>query len=118
TRDFQRRFGLPCRAELAIEDEDIDRQMATAVFRILQETLTNVVRHAGASQVIVRLFEKNATLVLEVTDDGRGVTRAQVEDPRSFGLIGMRERVHPWGGTVAVEGQENQGTRVTVTVPL
>ena len=85
---------------------------------ILQETLTNVIRHAGASQVTVRLFEKNAALVLEVADNGRGVTRAQIEDPRSFGLIGMRERVHPWGGTVAIEGKQNQGTRVSVTVPL
>ncbi|MBN1547031.1 MAG: PAS domain S-box protein [Syntrophaceae bacterium] len=118
TQDFQRRCGLPCRAELSIEDEGIDRQLATAVFRILQETLTNVIRHADASEVTVRLFEKNAALVLEVADNGRGVTRAQIEDPRSFGLIGMRERVHPWGGSVAIEGKENQGTQVTVTVPL
>ncbi len=118
TQDFERRCGLPCRAELSIEDENIDRQLATAVFRILQETLTNVIRHAGATQVTVRLFAKNAALVLEVADNGRGVTRAQIDDPRSFGLIGMRERVHPWGGTVVIEGKENQGTRVTVTVPL
>ena len=118
TQDFERRCGLPCRAELSIEDENIDRQLATAVFRILQETLTNVIRHAAATQVTVRLFAKNAALVLEVADNGRGVTRAQIDDPRSFGLIGMRERVHPWGGTVVIEGKENQGTRVTVTVPL
>ena len=118
TQDFARRFGLPCRAELSIEDEGIDHRQATALFRILQETLTNVVRHAGASEVTVRLFEKSNALVLEVTDNGRGVTPEQIDDPRSYGLIGMRERVHPWGGTVVITGKPNRGTQVTVTVPL
>lgn len=118
TQDFQRRYGLPCRAELAIEDEGIDRQLATAVFRILQETLTNVVRHADASKVTVRLWEQNNNLKLEVADDGRGATPAQTEDPRSFGIIGMRERVHPWGGTVEIAGKPNRGTRVLVSVPI
>jgi len=118
TQDFQRRFGLPCRAELSVEDEGIDRHLATAVFRILQETLTNVVRHAGATEVTVRLSEKKRVLILEVTDNGRGATQAQIEDPRSFGLIGMRERVRPWEGTVLIEGIQNKGTRVVVSVPL
>lgn len=117
TQDFQRRSGLPCRAELSIADEGIDRQLATAIFRILQETLTNVVRHAGASEVAVRLSEQHHKLRLEVADNGRGATQAEIEDPRSFGLIGMRERVHPWGGTVVIEGKENRGTRVIVSVP-
>ena len=118
TQDFQRRFGLPCRADLSVEDEGIDRQLATAVFRILQETLTNVVRHAGASEVTVRLSEQRHKLRLEVADNGRGATQIEIEDPRSFGLIGMRERVHPWGGTVLIEGKPNHGTRVIVSVPL
>jgi PAS domain S-box-containing protein len=118
TQDFQRRFGLPCRADLSIEDEGIDRQLATAIFRILQETLTNVVRHAGASEVAVKLSEQHHKLRLEVADNGRGATQAEIEDPRSFGLIGMRERVHPWGGAVVIEGKPNRGTRVIVSVPL
>ena len=117
TQDFTRRYGLPCQADLTIDDEGIDHRQATALFRILQETLTNVIRHAGASKVTVRLFEKKADLVLEVSDNGRGVTRIQIEDPRSYGLIGMRERVHPWGGSVSIEGKENRGTRVIVTMP-
>jgi PAS domain S-box-containing protein len=117
TQDFQRRFGLPCRADLSIDDEGIDRQLATAIFRILQETLTNVVRHADASEVSVRLSERHNILKLEVTDNGRGATQEQIEDPRSFGLIGMRERVHPWGGAVVIEGKPNRGTRVIVSLP-
>jgi PAS domain S-box-containing protein len=117
TQDFTRRYGLPCQADLTIDDEGIDHQQATALFRILQETLTNVIRHAGATKVMVSLYEKNATLVLEVADNGRGATREQIDDPRSYGLIGMRERVHPWGGSVSIEGKQNRGTRVVVTMP-
>ncbi|NLN59770.1 MAG: PAS domain S-box protein [Deltaproteobacteria bacterium] len=118
TQDFERRSGLPCQADLSIEDEGIDGRVATAVFRILQESLTNVARHAAASRVSVGLYGRNGTLVLEVADDGRGITQKQIDDPRSFGLIGMRERVHPWGGIVTISGKENRGTRVVVTVPL
>ncbi len=118
TQDFQRRFGLACRINLAIaDDEEIEHHLATALFRILQETLTNIIRHAVATEVAVRFCEKNDTLILEITDNGRGITQAQIDDPRSYGLIGMRERVHPWNGTVLIEGKMNRGTRVTVTVP-
>ena len=99
------------------EEMAIGRDRSTALFRILQETLTNVSRHALAKLVEVHLKEEPRELVLEVRDDGRGITNCQIASPKSLGLIGMRERVHPWGGSVEITGIPGRGTTVAVRVP-
>jgi signal transduction histidine kinase len=95
----------------------IDADLATALFRIFQEALTNVARHAQASSVRTCLTQKDGRLELEVKDDGRGITNEQLLDPRSFGLIGMKERVISWRGRIDITGRPNGGTTVRVVVP-
>jgi len=116
-QDFAERAGIKC--ELCLSDANIahDRDLATAVFRILQETLTNVIRHAEATQIRVELDDRPDELVLIVQDNGKGITKGQISDHTSLGLIGMRERARFWGGDVEFRGESGQGTTVTVRIP-
>jgi signal transduction histidine kinase len=116
--DFKNRTGLDCRVEIDPKLPTVSKQLSTALFRIFQETLTNIMRHAEASHVVVRLRAEGRHLVLSVEDDGRGITEAQIEDARSFGLIGIRERLRPFGGAVRISGRPGRGTRVSVTIPI
>ncbi|MCX5820214.1 MAG: PAS domain-containing sensor histidine kinase [Deltaproteobacteria bacterium] len=116
--DFQNRSGIACKATLAADDLELDRDLATALFRIFQETLTNIARHAGATRAEVSLERSEDRIVLTVADNGRGITRKQSEDDRAFGIIGMRERAHLWGGELRIAGSREEGTTVTVAIPL
>jgi len=116
--DFQKRTGIHCEVRIRPEDIALDRNLSTAIFRIFQETLTNVVRHAKARNVSVTLTKKREEFLLEVRDDGKGITEKQISSPKSIGLIGMRERVHFFGGDVKISGRKDKGTVVTVTIPV
>lgn len=116
-RQFQGWTGIPCETTLDMGLK-LDQTQATAVFRICQEAMTNVARHAAATQVKIDLGRHNSALVLEVRDNGRGIGEAQAANPRSVGLTGMRERAHLLGGTLAIYGEAEAGTTVTLTVPL
>lgn len=116
--EFQNRTGIECDVSLSPEETVLNREQSTTMFRIFQETLTNVIRHARATKVEVRLEQRTGSIVLEVTDNGRGITEAEISDPKSFGLVGMRERVDFIGGEVTIVGTPNKGTRITVTLPL
>lgn len=118
TKEFAGRSGIACEADLDAEDIPLDKELATAIFRIFQETLTNIARHANATKVNVRLETKDGRVILEVADNGRGITRKQINDPKSFGIMGMRERALLWGGDVQVTGSRYKGTTVTVSIPL
>ncbi len=117
-KEFSARSGIACEADLEAEDVPLDKEPATAVFRIFQETLTNVARHSNATKVFVRLETKGDKVILEVTDNGRGITQKQINDPKSFGIMGMRERALLWGGDVQVIGSRSRGTTVKVSIPL
>jgi signal transduction histidine kinase len=80
--------------------------------------MTNVARHASASRVEARLALKGDGVELVVSDDGRGISEEEIASPRSIGLIGMRERLRPWGGEIRIEGRQGKGTTVTVHIPL
>jgi signal transduction histidine kinase len=116
--EFQARTGIPCRVLASPLDIPLDQDRSTAMFRILQEALTNVARHAGATSVSVRLREKAGDLILEVKDSGRGITRGEISSPRSLGILGMRERALILGGEVRFRGAPGKGTTVTVRMPL
>ncbi len=116
--EFQNRTGIKCRFAVNPDDLTVDQDRSTALFRIFQETLTNIARHAGASLVSVDLLKEAESLMLRVIDNGTGITEEQIHDSKSFGLIGMRERVHPWGGLVNIKGIPGQGTTVEVRIPL
>ena len=115
---FQSRSGLQCHWTNEASDVELSRERATAVFRILQEILTNVLRHARASNLYVKLSRNKNYLELEVKDDGQGITESQLMNPRSLGLLGMKERALLVGGEVSITGKEGVGTTVLVRVPL
>jgi PAS domain S-box-containing protein len=115
--EFTERTGIDCDLYLSNEEIVLERDLATAIFRIFQETLTNVARHAEATEVHVELEDRPDELVLIVRDNGKGITESQVSHPRSLGLMGMRERARSWGGEVVFQGVAGQGTTVTVRVP-
>jgi signal transduction histidine kinase len=116
--EFQNRTGVQCRLDSSIADLDLTKEQSTAVFRIFQETLTNIMRHSGASEVDIRLEINEDTLILEVADNGRGITETEISNSHSFGLLGIRERLYPWNGQVDFIGHPNKGTRVIVRVPI
>ncbi len=115
--EFRQRTGILCTVELPDEPIDCGPDRATAMFRILQESLTNVVRHAGATRASVRLTSHDERIVLEVSDDGQGITKDQLEHSRSFGLLGMQERARMFGGVLRIEAGEERGTTVVVSMP-
>jgi signal transduction histidine kinase len=114
--EFQKRTGIKCEVSVLPEDMELDRDVSTAIFRIFQETLTNVVRHAKAKKVRASLKKKKDTLMFQIIDDGKGISEKQISNPKSIGLIGMRERVHFFAGTMEITG--GKGTTVTVTIPV
>lgn len=122
TRAFSERSGVACRFEAPGFDGDDDvrlRLVATCLYRAVQEALTNIGKHAQASRATVRLTRADADRVrLVVSDDGRGLQPQDRRKASSFGLLGMNERVQACGGTVAVQGTPDAGTRVVVEVPL
>jgi signal transduction histidine kinase len=116
--DFGKRTGVHCRFNPPPRDPVVGREKATALFRIVQEALTNVARHAAASCVTVRVEAGGRLLKATVRDDGRGITASQAESPDSFGLIGMQERAAHFGGRVTIQGRKRAGTTVDVEIPL
>src|SRR5687768_13690866 len=115
-REFQRRTGVRCLVEISEGFADPDKERSTALFRIFQELLTNVARHANATRVSVHLTDEEA-LRLKVEDNGRGIQEQEFESPRSLGFLGLRERVLAFGGSIEVKGQEGKGTCVDVAIP-
>jgi signal transduction histidine kinase len=116
--EFKNRTGVRCRIDSHIADLELNKEQSTALFRIFQEILTNIMRHSGATEVDVRLEMNEDILTLEVADNGRGITDAEINDSRSFGLLGIRERLYPWNGQVDFIGHPHKGTRVIVRVPV
>jgi signal transduction histidine kinase len=117
-QEFEHRTGIPARLNLTDAPLELDQEKSIAVFRIFQETLTNIARHAKASEVDVTLRTEEGKLLLVVADDGRGITDEEIQGPGSLGLLGMRERSHLFGGEVQIARGKEKGTIVTVTIPL
>jgi len=116
--DFQERTKIKCDLKIQPKDFALDAERSTAVFRILQEALTNVIRHAKATEVLVSLIKEPDQLLFVVRDNGRGITVEQASSRKSLGLIGMRERARLWQGSVRIEGVMGKGTTVAVEIPL
>ncbi|MGH8070339.1 MAG: ATP-binding protein [Candidatus Entotheonellia bacterium] len=112
-----KRTGMAHQLELPAEEIPLGQAQTTAIFRIFQEALTNVLRHAAANKVSVRLVQQPDALILQVVDNGRGITPEQLAARHSLGLLSMRERAHLWGGEVTIEGKPGQGTIVSVRMP-
>lgn len=117
---FQKRSGIFCRFrdDAGLQFDRLDSELSTALFRILQEALTNVARHAEAKHVDVVLSRGDDALRLAVQDDGRGFDPKAARDRPSLGLLSMEERVIPWRGSVDVESAPGRGTSLVVCVPI
>lgn len=115
--EFQKRTGIKCKVRIEPKDIILDEDRSTSIFRIYQETLTNVARHANATVVRVDLKETAGMLRLNVSDNGKGITEKQISNPKSFGLLGIRERVYLWTGKVKIKGVRGKGTSVIVSIP-
>jgi len=117
-QEFQARTGTECIFDSNFETIEVSIDCATAVFRIFQETLTNVARHAGATKVEITLIKDQGNLVLHVKDNGKGITNDDMMNLNSLGILGMRERTLVFGGKIDIIGAPGQGTSVTVRIPL
>ena len=116
-QNFSQRSGVPC--ELDIDEElELQEPYATAVFRIVQESLANVAKHARATRVRVRVVLEGGRLSLSVQDDGAGFRVGDPRKPQSLGLVGLRERAHLLHGRVQVNSTPGQGTRVEAHIPV
>jgi two-component system sensor histidine kinase UhpB len=115
--EFQSQTGIRCRVRDSLHEPLGDSELNTAFFRIFQEALTNIIRHAGATQVEVRLLETAGSVVLEVRDNGRGISESEIHNTKSIGLLGMRERAALLGGEVRLRGEPGKGTTVSVRIP-
>ena len=116
--EFQKRTGIACELSVLSEEITLSQERSTAIFRIFQETLTNITRHAQATKVTVSLIKKGARLELKVKDNGKGITEEKISDPKSLGLLGIQERVYFLEGNITIRGIRKKGTTVTVTMPL
>ncbi len=117
-QEFQTRWGIESSFICTPDETTLNVDGATTVFRIFQEILTNVARHAHATKVEVVLEENSTVLTLSVKDNGRGITESEVHNPKSIGLLGMRERARLQGGKVHFRRNPDQGTTVIVRLPL
>jgi len=115
---FQDRTGIPVKLECSLEKIDLDNGQATGVFRILQEALTNIQRHAQATKVTITMKEQAGQLLLTIEDNGRGMKESEKLGRQTLGLLGMRERAHLAGGEINIESAEGKGTKITVEVPF
>jgi len=117
-QEFSRQTKLPCRLHVGNEDIHLNEAFSIVVFRIVQESLTNVTRYAQASRVNINIRSRKGELVLEICDNGKGFDVGAVHTQNTFGLLGMRERATALGGRIDIESAPDQGTTVRVTVPI
>ena len=115
--EFSKRTGIEYEILSDPKDMVLPQILSTAIFRIFQETLTNITRHANATKVRIILTKNADRLEMSVSDNGKGIEDREILEPKSFGIIGMRERVHYLGGNLSISGNSN-GTTVAVTIPM
>lgn len=115
-QEFVKRYGIVCQLHAREDELILDEAYSTAIYRIVQEALTNIARHAGAQHVTLSLQRSNTALAIAIEDDGRGIAEQDMDKASSFGLIGMRERVWALQGDISIIG--NGGTRIIIRLPL
>ncbi len=117
-REFEERTEIPCKIYTSIDDVSLNQQKSTIIFRILQEALTNIIRHAKANEVKINIKLANNNFVLNVEDDGIGIKNEQLLKSNSFGIMGMKERAYIVKGEVDISSLPQKGTRVKIVIPI
>jgi PAS domain S-box-containing protein len=115
-QQFQARTGIICRREYAVGEVHFKQDQSSAIFRIFQEAMTNILRHAQATSVDINIREEAGEFVLTISDNGRGITENEIAGAQTLGLLGLHERAHLIGGKISVVG--GQGTTVTLRIPI
>lgn len=116
-KDFKEKSGIECVFENSISSPDLEPKCSTEVFRILQEALTNIIRHANATKVTIKFVSDLNGYIVSVQDNGRGIKEEEKKSPYSLGLLGMRERALVFNGEVEIIGKEQKGTKLTIKIP-
>lgn len=116
--DFKQRTGIEVVLCATLKDEELHRDLSTALFRILQEALTNIIRHAQATRVHIDLFRQDDAIVMRVADNGKGIAERATHNPRSLGLLGMRERAGMLGGEARIGSSREGGAKVVIKIPF
>ncbi|CAN5748264.1 hypothetical protein BH11PSE12_BH11PSE12_07650 [soil metagenome] len=117
-KDFTLRHGIDCELIANEEQLTLDDARSTAIFRIIQESLTNVIRHASATEVQIIFEGDTSVLRFSISDNGKGFTQDDMHKSSSFGLVGMRERIKAMDGDFSITSQPGEGTRLEVQIPL
>jgi two-component system, NarL family, sensor histidine kinase UhpB len=115
---LQNRMNIPCELKMSVQELDMPPEEATAIFRIFQETLTNVARHSQATRVTIQVDATEHDVHMKITDNGKGMSEAQLLNVQSLGLLGMYERAHTFGGEFSIHSKPGQGTVVSVHMPV
>lgn len=116
--EFQKRTEINFNFRASSDGKLIDKELSLTLFRIFQEAVINAMRHSKATDIWVVLEEMPSSISLQIRDNGKGITEAEMKNPRSFGLIGIQERVNFWNGEVDICGKENEGTEITINIPV
>jgi len=116
--DFKERTKIDCQADLDLDGIELDPDCSTAIFRIFQEAMTNIARHAEATKVNIRLKGVNGKLEIQISDNGKGIKEDDIYSPNSLGLIGVRERIRPFNGELKLYTTKNGGTTLSVSLPV
>ena len=117
-REFEERTRISCKATIDEEMPDLEKERGLVIFRIYQEAMINIFRHANATRVEVTLKRHKNHFVLKVKDNGKGITAEQIASSLSFGILGIRERVRFWGGKSQFDGVPGKGTTIKVSIPI
>ncbi|MCX6148914.1 MAG: PAS domain S-box protein [Ignavibacteriales bacterium] len=115
-QEFEERTGLPCHLELK-EIPDLDPKIILTLFRIFQGGMTNIIRHAKAKGVVIKLYPSSGNIYLNISDDGVGISKEKINSKDSFGLIGMKERLKQFNGSLKIISSKNKGTSLTIRIP-
>jgi len=115
--DFSKRTGIACCVKVSEFGNELSKNIQTVIYRICQESLTNIMRHANASKVSLNMYKNNENIQLEIDDNGKGITNEEINNGRSLGLVGMKERAYFVGGLFEIEGKKDKGTMVKVIIP-
>jgi PAS domain S-box-containing protein len=118
TMDFGKRTVIECEFTTDLHEVSLEHDLSTTIFRIFQEMLRNIELHAAATKVSVAFLKKQDRIIMEVKDNGVGIAEELIDNPKSYGLSSIRERVFAWGGAVEIGGEPHKGTTITVNMPL
>jgi signal transduction histidine kinase len=116
--EFQSKTGIKCKTLFDPKGLELSKNLSITLYRILEEVLENVRNHSDSNAVKISVKLKDKKLVMSITDDGIGIPEEKISDPKSVGLIGIRERVLPFGGNVIIRGFQSKGTKVIVNIPM